>query len=497
MDRDRGSDIFRLFLPDLFATPFSSSDNLVELPDRGLRRMHILIRDAQRRNINPGRYKIFVNGKGIGNVFEERTTTDGTLLVMEPETLRKRPDEIFDPRENAIEITAEDRRGRRYYQNWILRVNDTKRNALFAYSSSISPDDPGGIPPDVNIEAPASPPVLGAASAAGKVTLRGNISPGAALRVDGRHISIPTKSSGINLFEYSAPVTAGQRELVLEASDSKGNSRKVVIPIYRTEAAPNPVRFAGQKFAVVIGVSRFGDVKAAPPPLPLAAADAREFANRLEKNAGFRRENIRVLTDEKATLEMVRIALSDFAAKAQRNDVLLIYLATHGLHDPRPNRGDRLYLALHGTQMGTLDNTALSFSDLELILNRSVRTRQCFLIFDVGHPLNDEWRFRDGRNLVNNHVLNLFGDKPDWGVLVSASSDQVGLDRRGAASSLFAHWVAEGLGGAADLNRDRVVTGKELFSFVTEKVKTDSQGAQQPRFRMASQAGDSPIAGGN
>ena len=37
-------------------------------------------------------------------------------------------DEIFDRSENTIEIYGKDKRGREYYQNWILRVVDDKAN---------------------------------------------------------------------------------------------------------------------------------------------------------------------------------------------------------------------------------------------------------------------------------------------------------------------------------------------------------------------------------
>ena len=493
LSAQEGPNLFQLKLPDFFDTWLASSDTLVELPDRRLQRMTILVRKAQDRNINPGRYKILVNGKGIGNIFDERTTPDVTLLVMEPETLRKRPDEIFDPRENAIEVTAEDRRGRRYYQNWVLRTNDGKQNALFAYSSSVS-GEPRSVPPDLVITEPALPPVLKEGQASARVILKGMLSAEATLRVDGQPVAL-ANGGPVRSFEYSAKVVANQREILLEASDGRGNSRKAVIPVFGPPAAAPHIRFPGQKYAVVIGISRFGAAKSSPPPLLLAAADATEFARRLEMQAGFRHENIRLLTDEKATIEMVRVALSDFAAKAQSNDLLIVYFATHGLHDPRPNRGDRLFLALNGTQVGLMDSTALSFSDLELLLNRSVRTNQCFLIFDVGHALDDDWRFRAGRNLVNNHVLNMFGDKPGWSILVAGSADEVSNERsvHSGTSSLFSYWLNEALSGAADLNGDRVVTAKELFSFVSERVRTESNGTQHPRFRLAGRVSELPM----
>jgi hypothetical protein len=295
----------------------------------------------------------------------------------------------------------------------------------------------------------------------------------------------------VDEFEYAGTVQSGQHELVLEAADSKGNSRRVMIPVYSPTTNAPKIRSTGQKYAVLVGVSNFGNVKGAPPPLPLAAANVQEFARTLQEHGGFKPENIRTLIDQKANIEQVKEALSDFASKAQANDLLLVYFDTHGIHDPRPNRGDKLYLALYGTQVETIDSTALQFSELEILLNRSVRTNQSFLVFDVGHQLNDDWKFRAGLSMVNNHVLNLFGDKQGLSVLVSGSSGDEGA----SGASLFSEWLSKGLGGAADLNGDHVVTAKELFSFVSEKVRQDSKGTQQPRFRLPGDAGVVPLVG--
>jgi hypothetical protein len=78
LSAQEGPNIFELSLPDFFEASFSASKTLIELPDRRIQRLNILVKDAQKRNINPGRYRIFVNGKGLGNVFEERTNLDGS-----------------------------------------------------------------------------------------------------------------------------------------------------------------------------------------------------------------------------------------------------------------------------------------------------------------------------------------------------------------------------------------------------------------------------------
>jgi uncharacterized caspase-like protein len=51
----------------------------------------------------------------------------------------------------------------------------------------------------------------------------------------------------------------------------------------------------------------------------------------------------------------------------------------------------------------------------------------------------------------------------------------------GGGHGVFTWAVLEGLGGGADINRDRVVTTGELFDFVSDKVREQTSGRQSPR----------------
>jgi hypothetical protein len=478
---------FELTLPDFFDASFpSGKQTVIEIPaGRNITRLRLLIRDAQRLKINPGAYKVFVNGAGIGNVFEERTVKDGTLLVMEPEMLRRRPDKPFEGREHALEIIAETAY-RRWYGNWLIRVNDDRQNAYFGYSFNLSPNDPKGVPPDLVVSEPSVPPVRRPGEPSLRVRLKGTASRGVALSLNGMPLQPPGMAEIVE-FDKTVEVATDLKELILEAADDKGNRRQVFIPVFQPSNASPAPHFAGQKYAIVIGISRFGKIKGVPPDIAYAATEAEEFALRLEKNAGFKHDNIRLLTDEKAALESVRIAFSDFAAKATSKDLLLVYITTHGFHDPRPGRADRMYLAWHGTRLDQLDSSAMAFSDIEILLNRSIRTNQCFLMFDVSHQLDSDWSFDGGihMNLVNNRILSVFRDKPEWSVLVSGSGGEISGQHEQNNASRFSYWLQDALGGKADLNRDGVITAAELFEYVSEKVKQDSGGTQTPRFQLS------------
>jgi Caspase domain len=481
---------FQLILPDFAGTPI---EGVTILPDRPIQRLSVLVPRNPEREIPTSGVRMWVNGKGMGNVLDSRGITEGLLLTMDPANLKKRPDELFDPIENTIEVQATDKQSRTYYQSWILRTGGGE-NAFFTYSSVVSPNDPAGVPPDLIVEEPRVPPVLSPDQASARITVRGKIAsahPATALKANGQTLKTVQEASAS--FQQNIDIRRDMKEIVLEAIDQRNNRRSVIIPLVIQQKQTAKIRFAGARYAFVVGISKYGDAKDAPPPLPLAAPAAAELARSLQEGAGFRKENIRVLMDEQATRDQIRAGFSDFAAKAQGDDLLVIYVAAYGLHDPRPGKSDRIYLAPHGTQLSQVEATALTFDDLEMWLSRYVKCNQTFLIFDVAHEVTGNyWKF-SGPNLVSNHVLNLFSDQAGRAVLVSGSAGQVSRNATDGKSLAFTRWMSHALAGEADLNLDRVVTAGEFFRFVTEKVREESNGAQTPRSRLPKHTADSPV----
>ena len=150
----------QLLLPEFFETPFAGDRSLIEVPERPISQMKIRLLQSAERKLTTGAINVWVNGKAISNIFDSRNVAGGTELSMDASIMGMRTDELFDPRENALEVMATDNRGRKYYQSWILRTTGSQ-NPYFAYQGAISRDDPKGVPPDLlPLTAPLAPPVL-------------------------------------------------------------------------------------------------------------------------------------------------------------------------------------------------------------------------------------------------------------------------------------------------------------------------------------------------
>jgi uncharacterized caspase-like protein len=162
-------------------------------------------------------------------------------------------------------------------------------------------------------------------------------------------------------FNGSDALDQGLNPLVLATPASRGIEAEGVetpVPI-APPVKPGPVQ---QKWALVVGIGHFTDAKI--PQLNYTGADATAFATALKDPTigGFPADNVHVLTDEQATTKNIKEELNWIARHAQPNDLVVIYVATHGTPRTTDSAGGANYLITYDTEVyngGTLDEDAL------------------------------------------------------------------------------------------------------------------------------------------
>ena len=65
-------------------------------------------------------------------------------------------------------------------------------------------------------------------------------------------------------------------------------------------------------------------------------------------------------------------------------------------------------------------------------------------------------------------------------LFLSSRSNETSIARRDMQNGFFTTYLQKGLRGGADVNRDRIITAKELFNYVHENVVKISKGKQHP-----------------
>ncbi|HKP85712.1 MAG TPA: caspase family protein, partial [Blastocatellia bacterium] len=225
--------------------------------------------------------------------------------------------------------------------------------------------------------------------------------------------------------------------------------------------------------------------------LQFADADARSIQKFLQSPAGggFPSENALVLLNEQATLARVREALTGFIMKPGPDDLLVIFFASHG--GPDPFAPQNLYFLTHDSQLTRLPETALAMKDFQMMLQQNVRAQRLVLLVDTCRSAGLSGTPGELTRGLRNNLVNLYAERllyREEGKAVITSSD-VNEDsaegpRWGGGHGVFSHFLLEGLQGKADANNDRLITVGELFRFVRQKVRLETQFRQNPRVLM-------------
>ena len=85
-----------------------------------------------------------------------------------------------------------------------------------------------------------------------------------------------------------------------------------------------------------------------------------------------------------------------------------------------------------------------------------------------------------GKGLFDQKEVNRFAAGDAYGLYIIAASSDEGLAREREGNGLFTAALLEGLGGAADADRNGYVEVEELRSFASRVVHERSGGTQRP-----------------
>ncbi len=492
--------VFEVELPDLNVAPTSQPEVVIPTPDVDTIVLHVLRPQADL--IDYGQIGTQVNGQSTGLLTDINTGPRGKIVRI---NLRRYPGYGLVAGRNTVEITAHNQRGRTFYASFVLRTATENRNQDFTYQVSPAANSKQQVPPELVLLEPEHeitlPPVaraqkvrfVGVATAAGsvaRVTIGGESVP----LKRGREVTL--RGLGLvnenNRVSFDAVYTIGGdvTEVVVEATDAAGNRTSLQIPVRRSEPQTAEA-FSGKKYALVVGISKFANHAGGLNDLKYANADAQAIARFLQTPAGgrFRAENLLLLVNEQATLAALQSAMKNFIVRAGPDDLLLIFLASHG--SPDPFAPQNLYFLTHDTDVDRMADTAFAMKDFKRLLDSNVRTRRMILFVDTCHSAGLTGSRGESSRGLDNNLVNLYAEKllyQEEGKAVITSSDvnesSQESPRWGGGHGVFTYFLLEGMRGMADSNVDLVVTVGELFRFVRQRVRLDTEYRQNPRMLL-------------
>jgi uncharacterized caspase-like protein len=266
------------------------------------------------------------------------------------------------------------------------------------------------------------------------------------------------------------PITLDPGRNIIEVVAFNGYSESPRIPIEVTWNAP-----AGQRPALpnlwilAVGVNSYQD--SGIPNLNFCVADAKGVIASLEAQKGKRYANVTsmLIADGEAlapTMNNIRKNLN-FFDKAEERDVVLLFLAGHGVSD---NAGKFFFVPNDARRNadGTVNEaTAITDSDIVKVLDRAGNLLVFIDACQSGGVDND----RLVRSLMDTNAF----------VFTSSRGNEKSQERPDLGHGVFTYSVMEGLKGAVAAQAQGNVTVRGLWGFVSLDVPRRTNGAQNPK----------------
>lgn len=238
------------------------------------------------------------------------------------------------------------------------------------------------------------------------------------------------------------------------------------------------------RWAVIVGISQYAYENW---NLQYAAKDADKLYELLltPYGGGFAKERIAKLTNSQATTAEITKALRSFLQKPAKDDLVLLYFACHGSSDP--NRTDNLYLLTYDTQPNDIPGTALPMDEIQISIKKNLYAEKVIILADTCHSggIMSEGRRSgvvDDSNRMNKYLEDLSRTARGIATFTSAESRQTAQEGKqwGGGHGVFTYYLLEGMQGKADKDNNGIVTIGELFEYVRDRVKQDTNDQQHP-----------------
>lgn len=211
-----------------------------------------------------------------------------------------------------------------------------------------------------------------------------------------------------------------------------------------------PVALCGQNiYLLSVGVADYPDTGM---DLRLPVQDAMAIYRLYRTN---RQARAVLLADANATVQGITEAAERLYANASEDDIVVFFFSGHGVREG--------FVAQDG---------CLSYDEVRRIFRDcSARSKMIFADACYAGGIREESGSLEGRTMLKDSNVMLF---------LSCRSNEVSFEREDMKNGIFTTCLIRCLKGGADVDRDRIITARELFDAVSRGVRTLSDDRQHP-----------------
>ncbi|MDR1030656.1 MAG: caspase family protein, partial [Treponema sp.] len=286
-------------------------------------------------------------------------------------------------------------------------------------------------------------------------------------------LSVSGKENRLD-FRFPLTLSPGTNRVEVIATNGYSEGKDSVEVTYRAQT--NQQEILPNLWILAIGINRYDDPGIRN--LDYSVADARGIIDAFKRQEGkvYRRVNSLLIADGAGlspTAENIKDNFSWLRQAGQR-DVVLLFIAGHGVNDPG---GSFLFLpsdAAFGQDGNVRASRAISNRDIYSVLDVP---GQKLVFIDSCH--SEGVSGRKTRAVDNNQLVRDLMDNSTV-IFTSSRGSELSQESKEYGHGLFTWAIMQGMKGEADLIRDGKITMKELDAYVSEKVPALTGGAQHP-----------------
>lgn len=225
---------------------------------------------------------------------------------------------------------------------------------------------------------------------------------------------------------------------------------------------PAVAAMAQKTYVVSVGLSNYAPNNPCTY-LPTSVGDARGIANFFNK---YNQSDVFMLLDSNATRDHILRVLQNQFAKATEKDAIIFTYSGHGF--------DGGVTCYNGDGNG--GSEVVYCSEIQDIMRRSKAKKKVMFVHSC-HAGSFKKKYAD-----NPLARKYKGQNSTVLLYLSSAADEESWSYGHWENSFFYHYLLKGLRGAADANRDRKVTARELFNYVNKEVIDITDGIQHPQM---------------
>jgi hypothetical protein len=239
-------------------------------------------------------------------------------------------------------------------------------------------------------------------------------------------------------------------------------------------------------YALIVGIANYPKVNPLPPNV---LDDAHDVAAVLVTPAqgGYQRDNVRLLLDDKASIEALRDALATLAKSSTPSSTVFIYVSSHGERLTSGHRAGEYLLPydVDASTDDTLAETSISGGELTDAL-RAIRARKLLVILDcchsggIGQPKTSKAPVTTS-GLSEELYVKLQGGTGRV-IMASSRDTEKSWVSDGARNSLFTEHLLAGLTGGIP-SEDGLIRVFNLFEYLQPRV-TAARSNQHPILKL-------------